>query len=88
MSVRKVLKDPKKSQKGVKISVRGLLRHFFDTLDGEAWEDLFETFGEFRGLGVWRLLYMGIAIVTLCVFFCMPDSLPLFRNSNLINSIN
>ena len=28
-SVEKVIKSPKKSQKGVKISVRGLFRHFF-----------------------------------------------------------
>ena len=29
------------------MSVRGLFRHFFDTLGGEAREDLFETFWDF-----------------------------------------
>ena len=43
----------------------GLFRHFFDTLGREAREVLFETFWGFRGSGVWRLLYMGIAIVSL-----------------------
>ena len=49
-SADKVTKDPKKSQKGVNISVRRLFRHFFDTLGGQ---DLFEIFGDFgaRGCG-------------------------------------
>ena len=34
-----------------------------DTPGVEAWEVLFETFWEFRGSGVWRLLFLGIAIV-------------------------
>ena len=51
------------SQKHSKISVRGLFRHFFDTPGREARERLFETFWGFRGSGVWRLLYIGIAIV-------------------------
>ena len=61
---RKVSNDSKMSQKDSKISVRGLFRHFFDTPGREARERLFETFWGFRGSGVWRLLYMGIAIVT------------------------
>ena len=65
-SVEKVPNDPKKSQKDYKISVRGLFRHFFDTPGGEAREVLFETFWGFRGSGVWRLLYMGIANMTVC----------------------
>ena len=64
-SVEKVPKDPKRSQKGIKISVRGLVRHFCDTPGQEAREDLIETFWGFRGSGVWRLLYMGIVIVSL-----------------------
>ena len=58
---RKVPNNPKKSQKDYKISVRGLFRHFFDTPGREAREVLFETFWGFRGSGVWRLLYMGLA---------------------------
>ena len=64
-SVEKVPNDSKRGQKDYKISVRGLFRHFFDTPGREAREDLFETFWGFRGSGVWRLLYMGIAIVNL-----------------------
>ena len=57
-SVEKVPNDPKRSQKD--ISVRGLFQHLFDTPGGEAWEVLFETFGDFedRGCGdscVWGL---------------------------------
>ena len=63
-SVEKVPKEPRKSQKGVGVSVRGLFRHFFGTPSGKAQEDLFETFWGFRGSGVWRLLYMGFAIAT------------------------
>ena len=59
---RKVPNDPKKSQKDYKSSVWGLFRHFFDIPGGEAREHLFDTFWGFRGSGVWRLLYMGIAI--------------------------
>ena len=51
--------------KGIMISACGLFRHFFDTPGSEAREDLFETFWGFRGSGMWRLLYMGIAIVIL-----------------------
>ena len=35
----------------------------FGTPGGEAWDDLLETFRGFRGSGVWRPLYMDIAIV-------------------------
>ena len=61
-SVEKVPNDPKKNQKDCSISVRGLFRHFFDTPGRDAREHIFETFWEFRGSGVWRLLHMGIAI--------------------------
>ena len=60
--------DLKKSQKDYKISVRGLFRHFFDTPGREAREVPFETFWGFRDQRVWRLLYMGIAIVRLWFF--------------------
>ena len=40
-------------------------RDSFDTPGGEPRGDLLGTFGVFRGGGAWRLLYMGIAIVTL-----------------------
>ena len=53
------------SQKDSKKGVRGLFRHFFDTPGREARKRLFETFWGFRGSEVWRLLYMGIAIVNL-----------------------
>ena len=56
----KVPNDPNMSQKDYKISVRGLFDTFL-TLR----ERLFETFWGFRGSGVWRLLYMGLAIVNL-----------------------
>ena len=49
-------KRPKRSQKGVKISLQVLFRHFFDTPGGEGREDLFETFCEFRGSEVWTFL--------------------------------
>ena len=62
---KKSQKDLQKSQKCVKINVWGLFGHFFDTPGGEALEDPFETFWGFRGSGVWRLLYMGIAIIIL-----------------------
>ena len=45
----------------------GLFRHFLDTPAGEAQEALFETFWGFRGSGVWRLLYMGLAIVSIAM---------------------
>ena len=68
-SVNKVSKKSQMTRKRVKkdckISVRGLFRHFFDT---PAREVLFETFWGFRGSGVWRLLYMGIAIVIVIAF--------------------
>ena len=57
-------KDPKKSQKGVKISVWRHFRHFFDTPGGEAREDPFETFWGFRGSGVW-----GVSFVHFGSFF-------------------
>ena len=63
--VSKRVKKKPKSQKGVKITVRGLLRHFFHTPGLKAPDEFFETFWGFRGSGVCRLLYMGIAIVTL-----------------------
>ena len=78
-SVEKVRNDPKKSQKDYKISVRGLFRHFFDTPGREAWEDLFETFCGFRGSGVWRLLYMGIAIAILVPLSHFETSFQEFR---------
>ena len=37
-------------------------RNFYGALGGEAREDLFETYWGFRGSGVSRLLYMGIAV--------------------------
>ena len=67
-NVEKVPKDSKKSQKGVKISVRGLFRNSFDTLGLRGPRRPFETFGGFRASGVWRLLFMGVAIVT--PYFC------------------
>ena len=60
------------SQKDSKISVRGLFRDFFDTPGREAQERLFETFWGFRGSGVWRLLYMGIAIVRVVTLSLRP----------------
>ena len=42
---KKVPNDPKKSQKGYKISVRGLFRHFFDTPGRESFLRRFGDFG-------------------------------------------
>ena len=75
-SVEKIPNDPKKCQKDSKISVWGLFRHFFDTPRGEAREVLFETFWGFRGSGVWRLLYMGIAHATKAVSLKSPFETP------------
>ena len=44
-------KESKRCQKGVKISVQGLFRHFFDTPGGVVREDLLETSWGISGLG-------------------------------------
>ena len=44
----------------VKISVRGLSRHFLDTQAGRPGETFWRLFGGFLGSGFWRLLHMGI----------------------------
>ena len=61
----------------------GTFRYFFDTPGREAREVLFETFWGFRGSGVWRLLYMGIAIArhvesTQAVFLLFGGNFPIF----------
>ena len=60
----------------------GLFRHFFETPGREVREHLFETLWGFRGSGVWRLLYMGIAIATqtLILLSLMALARPLCRN--------
>ena len=55
----------KRVKKTTKSVFGDFFRHFFDTPGREAREVLFETFRGFRGSGVWRLLYMGIAIAKL-----------------------
>ena len=49
-SVEKVPNDPKKSQKGCKISVRGLFRHFFDTGRGRPGSPFWDFLGS-SGIG-------------------------------------
>ena len=64
---RKSPKWPEKESKRLQNQYLGTFRHFFDSPGREGREHLFETFWGFRGSGVWRLLYMGIAIVILGV---------------------
>ena len=68
------------SQKDHKISVRGLFRHFFDTPGREAREHLFETFRGFQGSGAWRLLCVGLTIVSQGLVFCLPFRQKFARN--------
>ena len=77
-----VPKNPKKSQKGVTISVRGLFRHFFDTPGQEAQEDLFETFWGVRGSRVWRLLKLAVPIARVC-----PNCLTLGHPSARVRNV-
>ena len=77
-------KSPKKSGKG------------FPGLPPEAREDLCETFWGSRGSGLWRLLYMGIAIarrglsdpcrrptMSQCLRRCFGKPLPIFAADSL-----
>ena len=64
-SVKKVSKKSQMTRKWVKKTTKSVFGDFLDTPGREAREGLFETFWGFRGSGVSRLLYMGIAIVTL-----------------------
>ena len=63
-SVEKVPTDPKKSPKGVEISVWGLFRLYFDTPARKARDDLSETLRGFRAQRASGLLYMAVPIVT------------------------
>ena len=60
-SIEKVQNDPKRVKKVSKSVFGDFFRHFFDTPGGEVREDPFETFWARE----WRLLHMGIAIVSL-----------------------
>ena len=64
-SVKKVSKKSQLTRKRVKKTAKSVFGDFFGAFltlpAGEAREVRFETFWGFRGSGVWRLLYMGIA---------------------------
>ena len=77
---RKSSKRPEKEKKESKSVFGDFFDTFFDTPGREARKDLFEIFGGFRGSKAWRLLYMGIAVVTL--FLRMAVFQGIFKREN------